>query len=132
MLYSSYTLFADEQDPEIPVSPTLHRTSKHGLDLTWDHPNSNFKEGDDVYFNYTVVVVGEDGYHQIWSLDVESHIPPRLHLDLVGQECKHLNIGISLPENCEAKQQTTALLIGEYYKGSVSEIACQSIILTIQ
>ena len=78
-----------------------------------------------MYFNYTVVVVGEDGYRQMLSLDVESHIPPQLPLDLTGQECKHLNISISLPGNCEAKQQTAALLIGEYFKGSVSEITCQ-------
>ena len=117
--------FSDKQEPEIPVSPTLHKTSKHGLNLSWEHPNSDFKEGDNVYFNYTVVVVGEDGYHQTWSLDVESHIPPKLSLDLTGQECKHLNISISLPGNCEAKQQTAALLISEYLKGSVSEIKYQ-------
>ena len=98
----------------LPIIPTLQIVDKLDINLTWKNPPNTYDDSHEVFYNYTVVVLMENGNQTTWNHDVESHETAKLSLGqlLFGQECKHMVINISLPGNCEAKQLQMSLLIG--------------------
>ena len=88
---------------------------KLDINLIWKNPPNTFDDRHEVYYNYTVVVLIENGNQTTWNHVVESQETANLSLGqlLFGQEGKHMVINISLPGNCKAKQLQMSLLIGE-------------------
>ena len=108
-----FSFRADSQNPVLPIiTPSLQKGTGDTLVLMWRNPISTFREVDEVYYNYTIVVNVTNGYQLTRSLDVESHIRvTHMSINLTGHECKHVEIRVSLPGNCEDKIISGSLLI---------------------
>ena len=65
------------------------------------------------YYNYQILVNVTDGYETTFSYFSEVMNPEVKYegLNLTGLECKHVEVAIFLPGNCEKKTASGALLI---------------------
>ena len=65
------------------------------------------------YYNYQISVNVTDGYETTFSYSSEVMSPEVRYegLNLTSLECKHVEVAISLPGNCEEKTASGALLI---------------------
>lgn len=109
----SFYIPADQDNSMLPISPTLQKGNNTTLNLSWENPNTTFKDEHDVYYNYTVRVNVSDGYTTTLSVDIEAHTPKTTLVlpDLTGLQCKQVDIGISLPGNCAERKISGSLLI---------------------
>ena len=95
----------------LPITPYLQKGSGHTLNLIWDNPETDFESKDDVYYNYTVRVSVTDGYQLTEHLAVEAHNQSVIKsVNLTSLECKHVDVEVSLPGNCEDKRISGVLL----------------------
>lgn len=101
-------------DPVLPIQPSLVRditSSADKLTLTWDNPPSTFGDIHEVFFNYSIMVNVTGGYNTTLNYSLEVHEErANISIDLSGQECKQVEVAISLPGTCQERRVFGMLL----------------------
>ena len=67
-------------------------------------------------YDFEIKINVTDGYQINRSYQLMAYQPrANITLNLTGLECKHMEVAISLPGNCQEKTVSGALLISEWY-----------------
>ena len=105
-------------DAVLPIQPSLEKGEDDTLAISWDNPSTTLNRDSEVYYNYQFRVNVTDGYQTTLNYSAEAHnkIARYEGLNLTGLECKHVEVAISLPGNCQEKTVSGALLISEWEK----------------
>ena len=75
-----------------------------------------FTSDENAAYDFKVKVNVTDGYKSIMSYQLmASQLWTNVTLNLTGLECKHVEVAISLPGNCQEKTVSGALLISKWY-----------------
>ena len=75
-----------------------------------------FTTPESVAYDFKVKVNVMDGYKSISSYKLMAfHLWANITLNLTGLECKHVEVAVSLPGNCQEKTVSGVLLISKWY-----------------
>ena len=131
-----HILTAGVQDPVLPIQLFLEKGKGENLTISWNNPSTTFTSTDNINYEYRIRVNVTDGPQTTYTYQSEAHNEWARYegIDLTGQECKEVEIAVSLPGNCKEKTVTGALLISEwgivpttsYYQTNILNIQLQS------
>ena len=112
MLPDTYAIIADADNPVLPIQPSLEKGEANSLTILWKNPIISSSNVQADYYNYQITVNVTDGYETTFSYSSGVKDPEVKYggLNLTGLECKHVEVTISLPGNCEEKTASGALL----------------------
>ena len=113
MLPDTYAIIADADNPVLPIQPSLEKGEEaNSLTILWKNPIISSSNVQADYYNYQISVNVTDGYETTFSYSSGVKDPEVKYkgLNLTGLECKHVEVTISLPGNCEEKTASGALL----------------------
>jgi hypothetical protein len=101
------------QDPVLPIQLFLEKGKGENLTISWNNPSTTFTSTDNINYEYRIRVNVTDGPQTTYTYQSEAHNEWARYegIDLTGQECKEVEIAVSLPGNCKEKTVTGALLI---------------------
>ena len=114
MLSDTYTIMTDTDNPVLPIQLSLEKGEEaNSLTILWKNPTTSSSNVQADYYNYQILVNVTDSYETTFSYSSEVMNPEVRYkgLNLTGLECKHVEVTISLPGNCEGKTASGALLI---------------------
>ena len=97
-------------DPVLPIHPYFEKGDS-SLHLIWMNPYTSNKNA---AYDFEIKINVTDGYQSNQSYQLmASQSCATITLNLTGLECKHVEVAISLPGNCQEKTVSGALLISE-------------------
>ena len=115
-MFTISSTFPDVHNSVLPIQPYLEKGKGDTLNLYWTNPHTTFTSREAVYYHYKIRVNVTDGYYTTLTYSSEAHnkISRYEGLNLTGLECKHVEVAISLPGNCQEKTVSGALLISKH------------------
>ena len=115
-MFTISSTLPDVHNSVLPIQPYLEKGKGDTLNLYWTNPHTTFTSKEAVYYHYKIRVNVTDGYHTTLNYYSEAHNPIARYegFNLTGLECKHVEVAISLPGNCQEKTVSGALLISKH------------------